>query len=92
MSHAERVKEGATIFRINCSHCHGASGIGEGPVSVYLKEKPVNLRQPDIQSRSEAALYDIVTNGKDVMPSFKGELSMEERWSVAAYVKSFPEQ
>ncbi|MBA2485517.1 MAG: cytochrome c [Nitrospira sp.] len=35
-----------------------------------------------------AALYAIVTDGKDLMPSFKGELSATERWVVAQYVTS----
>lgn len=89
----ERVSWGARLFQINCAHCHGAQATGEGPVAPYLKEKPTNLHQPDVQRLSEDAIYDTVTyglavEGKDVMPPFKGELSVGERRSVAAYVKS----
>lgn len=88
----EAVGEGAGLFRVNCSHCHGATGMGDGPVSFYLKEKPANLHRPEVQKLSEATLYEIVTNGKGLMPPFNGELSATERRAVAAYVKSLPPQ
>ncbi len=85
--------EGARLFRINCSHCHGRDGTGHGPVIAYLKEQPADLHDPSVQALSDAALYDTVTyglavDGRDVMPPFQGELSAEERHSVVAYVKS----
>ena len=89
----EELDEGARLFRINCSHCHGRDGTGNGPVVAYLKEQPADLRDPYVQGLSEAALYDTVTyglavEGRDVMPAFQGELSTDERYSVVAYVKS----
>jgi len=85
--------EGARLFRINCSHCHGKNGTGNGQVIAYSKEKPKDLLDPDVQALSEEALYDTVTyglavDGRDVMPPFKGEMSAEERRSVVVYVKS----
>ncbi|OQW37283.1 MAG: hypothetical protein A4E19_14065 [Nitrospira sp. SG-bin1] len=85
--------EGGRLFRINCSHCHGMDGMGHSPVVPFLKEKPANLLDPEVQELSEEALYDTVTNGlavegRDVMPPFKGELSAEERRSVVRYVES----
>lgn len=84
----ERVSTGARLFQINCAHCHGAGGAGDGPASRYLKERPTDLRLPEIQALSERAIYEIVTQGNDVMPPFKGELSAEERRSISVYVKA----
>ncbi len=80
--------EGPRLFRVNCAHCHGAQATGEGPVAPYLREKPTNLRNPEVRRLSEDALFQIVTDGKDVMPPFKGELSAGERRSLASYIKS----
>lgn len=87
------LNEGGQLFRINCSHCHGRDGMGHSPVVPFLKEKPANLLNQEIQELSEDAIYDTVTyglavDGRDVMPPFKGELSAGERRSLAAYVKS----
>jgi hypothetical protein len=37
---------------------------------------------------SAETIYRIVTDGKDMMPSFQGELSPEERVEVARFVAS----
>jgi mono/diheme cytochrome c family protein len=79
---------GARLFQINCVHCHGPEGEGNGPVAAFLKERPANLRADEVRGKSEEAIYRIVTDGKDMMPSFKGELSAEERLDIARYVRS----
>lgn len=85
------INRGAAIFSINCSHCHGPVGLGNGPVASHLVLRPANLRSVETQRRPAQQIYEIVTKGKIVMPSFKGELSAEERWAVAYFVKSFGE-
>lgn len=85
----EAVGRGAALFEINCSHCHGKIGLGNGPVGSHLVLPPFNLRSDQTQRRSPEELYGILTNGRVVMPSFKGILSAEERWEVVYFVKSF---
>jgi mono/diheme cytochrome c family protein len=84
--HRER---GVRLFAVNCTHCHGSKGDGDGPVAGYLKKLPANLHAARIQSKSVAELYEVVTHGKDAMPPFRGELSAEERWIVASFIKTF---
>ena len=76
------------LYRINCLPCHGHSGEGTGPVAPYLHESPANLLAPKIRALSREQLYDVITNGKDMMPSFRGELSATERMIIAAYVQA----
>ena len=83
---------GDEVYRANCLHCHGPGGEGNGPVADYLKEKPANLLSRSVQDRLQSELYDIVTNGKDAMPGFRGELSADERWAVATFVKHLADQ
>ena len=92
VSHAKRVglstDEGIRLYRINCLHCHGPDGEGDGPVAGYLKELPANLRSHKVQQKSDADIYAIISQGKDMMPPFQGELSAQERWTLAGFVKS----
>jgi mono/diheme cytochrome c family protein len=81
---------GRRLFAINCAHCHGADGTGTGPVSAYLKEQPKDLRSQDMRTVSETGLFEVITVGGDVMPSFDKLLTPEERRAVARYVKSLP--
>lgn len=63
--------------------------MGAGPVAGYLDQLPTNLRAEHVQVKPEAALYAIVTNGLAVMPSFKGELSAEDRLAVVRYIMTW---
>jgi mono/diheme cytochrome c family protein len=77
---------GALLFRINCAHCHGVDGAGDGPVAPFLKERPANLTNPEVRAMAEEQIYAVLTEGKDMMPSFKGELSASERVELARFV------
>lgn len=85
----DRVARGAALFDINCAHCHGKVGSGDGPVGRYLVLPPFNLQADQTRRRPAKEIYDILTDGRVVMPAFKGVLSAEERWAVAYFVKSF---
>ncbi|NKE70760.1 c-type cytochrome [Candidatus Manganitrophus noduliformans] len=85
----DRVARGAALFDVNCAHCHGKVGLGDGPVARYLVLPPFNLQADQTQQRPAKEIYEIVTDGRVVMPAFKGVLSAEERWAVAYFVKSF---
>lgn len=85
---ADQRVAGQRIFRINCVPCHGPGGGGDGPVAGYLRDMPKNLQASHVQQRPADDLYAVVTEGKDSMPSFRGELSAAERWAVVAYVKT----
>lgn len=87
----DRVARGAALFDINCAHCHGKVGLGDGPVAPHLVLPPFNLRAAQTQQRSAEEIYEIVTDGRIVMPAFTGVLSAEERWAVVYFVKSFGE-
>jgi mono/diheme cytochrome c family protein len=89
---ADAPPQGERLYRVNCLHCHGPRGEGDGPVAAYLREKPANLRSSDVQDKTQADIYEIVSHGKDVMPAFRGELSADERWTVATFIKRLGSQ
>lgn len=82
----------ARLFAINCVHCHGSEGHGDGPVAGYLLERPENLHSREVRTKSQDALYAVITDGHKGMPAFRGYLSADERSLLAAYVNSFDSQ
>ncbi len=40
---AMRAARGRTTYRIYCRNCHGADGVGDGPIAELLKVKPSDL-------------------------------------------------
>jgi mono/diheme cytochrome c family protein len=84
----DRNQSGARLFRINCAHCHGPTAEGDGPVAPYLSAQAANLRASHVQQKPPSALYAIITDGSEVMPAFKGELSSDERWALVDFIGS----
>jgi cbb3-type cytochrome c oxidase subunit III len=69
--------EGKSIFSSSCASCHTLAAAGSsGTIGPNLDEAKPN----------EALARERVTNGKGVMPSFKGQLSEEQIAAVAKFV------
>ena len=76
------------LYQENCAACHGASGMGDGPLAAQLDPPPINFHDRErAENRSLLGLYDAITDGLDgtSMVAFK-QLSEQERWSLAFYV------
>ena len=78
-----------SLFRRNCSRCHGVDGRGQTALGK-LFEAP-NFTDSDwwaLHSNNKE-LIDIITNGKKHMPSFGKKLTRPQIAGLANYVQSF---
>lgn len=89
----------AELYRVNCSVCHGAQGLGDGPVLPHLTAPdsyyasttgqpyaaPPNLKDTRIQ-RDQDTVFSIITSGIVVMPRFGLLLTEEERRDLVRYI------
>lgn len=77
---AVSVQVGAAIFAKNCAACHGAAGAGGfGPA---LAGNPhVNIGDP-------TNMLTTIVQGRNAMPSWRGQLSASDIASVATFVRS----
>jgi high-affinity iron transporter len=79
---------GATVYRENCSGCHGERGLGDGPMAPTLDPKPADLADgPALRTASPLDFYRRISIGVvgTSMPAFEARLSPEDRWAVALY-------
>ena len=77
--------EGASIFKRNCTMCHGPDGKGIAAM------KTPDFTDPKVQaSLTDKEMLDIITNGKKgtAMPAWRDKLSQEDIRAVQAYVRS----
>ncbi len=80
---------GKDIFIKNCANCHGKKGKGDGPKSEEL-DKPVgDFTKEAFGKQSDGAIFWKITEGNKPMPSFKKEVTEEQRWLVINYIKGF---
>jgi mono/diheme cytochrome c family protein len=90
------IQEGAALYAQQCAGCHGARGFGDGEAGQDLQPPPANLasmiRMPMLND--EFLLWTVSEGGAPLgtgMPAFKGVLSTEEIWKIAAFMRAgFP--
>ena len=89
-SRAPSLERGAVVFRERCASCHGETGRGDGPKAKALEgPPPASLADPATMGGTTLLeIFRRVAIGVPgtAMPEFADDLSVEDRWAVAAYV------
>lgn len=101
-STAALIAEGKILYDIYCEHCHGAKGTGDGKVGAGVKvEEPgkgmvekgayngvANLTGDALKGISEGHIFHVITHGKGLMWAHGSQISVEDRWKIAKFVKT----
>jgi mono/diheme cytochrome c family protein len=78
---------GRKKFDIHCALCHGLVGDGQSQVALNM-----SLRRPPslhlYRDVPDGYLYQVISQGFGLMPSYAGDLTPEERWGVVGYVRA----
>jgi mono/diheme cytochrome c family protein len=83
------LRQGRNDYVTYCQPCHGATGVGNGPVAKSLPIPPVDLTRADLQAgRSDGSLYYTIRHGNVIMPGYAYALTREESWNVVHYVRT----
>jgi mono/diheme cytochrome c family protein len=86
---ANSIARGAELFGINCSQCHGPEGKGNGPVSIYLQNKPADLTSLPAQALTDGGIFLTMSQGiQGKMPALNENLIVRERWDVVNYIRT----
>lgn len=87
------VAQGAKVFYDRCTLCHGNDGLGEGVLSLSIKDYPnTNLLKPKHTKDLESLLHAIAFGGSkgemsEEMPPWGDELTHRDLESVARFVE-----
>jgi mono/diheme cytochrome c family protein len=87
---AQRILAGETLYEDNCATCHGELGDGTGPEAAALSVPATDFTDQEmIAGISGEQLFLAISEGVGLdMPAFAEQLSEEERWTLAAYLRS----
>lgn len=85
--------EGKRLYAIDCIHCHGESGQGDGSIVANGKFPPPPSYSKGNSSRggfmkdlTDGKIFHTITYGINLMGSHASQLNPEERWKVVMYV------
>ncbi len=79
---------GKDVFLKKCKACHGEDGQGNQGMAKLLKTTITPLDAAEVQSKSDAELKKIITEGKDKMKPVK-DLGEADIANVIAFVRTF---
>ena len=82
------VNRGRIQFQINCSVCHGPSGMGNGKAVNYgMAGIAIGVGSPAATTRSDGYIFGMMRNGRGLMPSYN-RIEEPDRWDIVNYVRS----
>jgi mono/diheme cytochrome c family protein len=92
------LENGRTLFARYCSTCHGAGGLGDGPVSMTS-----SLRGPFggvlaiagpasiAKIRTDGHIYSTIRYGRRRMPSYQ-RIPSDDRWDIVNFIRYLNDQ
>ncbi|HLJ79063.1 MAG TPA: cytochrome c [Acidobacteriaceae bacterium] len=79
---------GQERFNVYCSPCHSRVGNGAGMI-VQRGYKPAgNLHDAKRMGEPLSHYFYVMTNGYGAMPDYKAQVTPEDRWAIAAYIRA----
>ena len=86
---AALVQRGKERFEIHCAVCHGYAGDGDSVVASKMSLRaPPTLLDDKIRAYTVAQIFTVATEGYGYMPKYDAELSVQDRWAIANYIKA----
>lgn len=83
----ELLERGRNRFEIQCAACHGILGDGNSVTATKMVlRRPPSLLSDDVRAYPPGRIYEVISVGYGLMPSYAPYLSVEERWAVVGYV------
>ena len=84
------IKRGQERFNIYCSVCHGYSGVGNGLVAQNDEYNVIvtSILSETLDDKSDGYFYDIISNGKNNMKGYSGQINEDDRWAIGTYIRA----
>ena len=85
---AQATLEGKKVYTQYCVTCHGSKGKGDGIAAPGLAKPPADHTSDFVQKQKDGALFWIITQGNNPMPTYKTTLTEIQRWQVVNYIRT----
>lgn len=92
---AQEQSEGATLYNLYCTQCHGVNGNGKGVNASHMSVQPrSHIEREEMMARSDDELFKVIEQGgksidkSNLMPAWGDNLSDSEITQLVAYLRS----
>jgi mono/diheme cytochrome c family protein len=78
---------GRDRFELFCAACHGLRGDGISEVARHMElRKPPSLITDEVRAFPPGRVFQVISLGYGLMPSYAAELPVADRWATVAYL------
>jgi hypothetical protein len=85
---AALLRRGRERFDIFCSPCHDRAGSGRGMIVRRGFKQPSSFHVERLRAERPGYFFDVITNGFGQMSSYAGQVPVDDRWAIAAYIRA----
>jgi mono/diheme cytochrome c family protein len=85
---AEMMARGRERFDIYCSPCHDRTGGGDGMIVRRGYRRPPSFHIDRLREAPVGHFFDAMTNGFGAMPDYRAQVTVPDRWAIAAYIRA----
>lgn len=82
------LSRGQQRYNIYCSTCHDRAGTGLGMIVKRGYKQPPSFHIDRLRDSAPGYYYHVMTQGFGIMPSYRYQVSTEDRWAIAAYIQA----
>jgi mono/diheme cytochrome c family protein len=82
------LERGRERFNIYCAPCHSRTGDGNGMIVQRGFKKPPDYTEDRLMKIPVGHFVNVMTNGYGSMSEYKSQLSISDRWAIAAYIRA----
>ena len=80
---------GRDRFDVFCAACHGLRGDGASEVARHMElRKPPSLLEDPVRAFPPGRVFQVISLGYGLMPSYAAELPLNDRWAIVAYLRA----
>jgi mono/diheme cytochrome c family protein len=79
---------GQERFNVFCAPCHGRTGTGNGMVVQRGFRAPPSYSETRLRTAPVGYFFDVMTNGFGAMQDYSAQITPQDRWAIAAYIRA----
>jgi mono/diheme cytochrome c family protein len=84
----ETMARGEERFNIYCTPCHSRVGNGDGMIVQRGYRPAGDFHTERLRNAPLGHFFAVITNGYGAMPDYSAQVTPEDRWAIAAYIRA----
>jgi hypothetical protein len=85
---AALLARGRERYDIYCAPCHDRVGTGSGMIVLRGYRHPPSFHIDRLRDAPAGYVFDVITRGFGVMPSYAVQVPVVDRWAITSYIRA----